>query len=77
MSENVEVTTLFKDNGVPIPKRFKYGSRVYDIDKVNLVHSIKRGARRIIVFNVTDRGGDHVLIFDTHTLKWEMQSSYL
>ena len=73
MSEIIEVTTLFKNGGPPIPKSFKWGSRIYNIRKINLFHTIKKGATRILVFNVSDDGGDRTLIFDTLTLRWSLE----
>lgn len=75
MAEVIEVATLFKDSSMPIPKWFKYGQQIYKISGVNLVHAIKRGAKRILVFNVTDDGGGHTLVFDTESLKWTMEES--
>ena len=76
MRENIEVTTLFKDTGVPIPKSFKLGSREYRIARVSLVHAIKQGARRVLIFNVADEGGERVLIFDTENLRWQMELAW-
>ena len=76
MPESIEVITRFKNSGLPVPQSYRSGQKEYSILRVNLVHSIKRGATRVLIFNVSDEGGDHTLIFDTGSLKWELGNNY-
>ena len=73
---HIEVVAKFTASGGLAPEYFKDGNREYKINSVNLVRSVRRGARRIIVFNVSDEGGEHILIFDTENLKWQLETNH-
>lgn len=76
MSENIEVVAAFTGLGKFKPTAFKYGQKLYRVHSINLFHSVKVGANRQFVFNVSDGANNWVLMFDTQTLRWTLNDQY-
>ncbi|HYD91683.1 MAG TPA: hypothetical protein VEA37_09380 [Flavobacterium sp.] len=72
--ENIEVFAAFSKSGGFKPQAFKYGQQVYKVAKVDLQYSVKQGASKLYVFNVSDEVNSWVLSFDTGTMKWNLQN---
>jgi hypothetical protein len=75
--ENVEVFAAFAKTGSFKPQAFKYGQQVYKVSKIDLSYSVKRGANKLYVFNVSDEANSWVLSFDTETMKWNLQNHFM
>ena len=71
----VEVVAAFNRAGTPEPRSFHYGQKRYSINSINLSYAVKQGANRLLVFHVSDDGGDRTLTFDTGTLQWKMHQT--
>ena len=74
--ENLEVVASFADGGKFKPTIFKYGQKIYRVKNINLFHTIKRGAERQYIFNVSDGANNWVLIFDTENLQWSLENQF-
>lgn len=68
-TEQVEVLVRFGKSGL-FPHKLKIGARTYEIEKVNLVHSITDGLVRIYFFSVSDGANYWKLGFNTESLNW-------
>ena len=74
--ESIEVVAAFNKSGHPQPTIFKYGQKVYRVQKINLFHSIKQGASRILIYNIVSEGNNWVLSFNNDNLRWTLQDQY-
>lgn len=70
--EPIEVLTAFKKDRVE-PMVFKWGNRHYQVKKVNLVHTERRGREKIYIFSVSDEANAYRLSFSSETLKWRLE----
>ena len=62
----------FKETGAE-PVMFKWGGRYYKVDRVNLVHTERKGRNKMYIYSVTDKANAFRLRFYTETLKWELE----
>jgi hypothetical protein len=72
ISEPVEVLVAFREKQIE-PMTFKWGIRHYQIRKVNLVHSERRGREKITYFSVSDESNAYRLSFSSESLKWRLE----
>jgi len=54
------------------PRHVRWGSRVYDITSVNLVHGAREGYKRVFYFSVSHNTDFMKLRLDTETLEWRL-----
>ncbi|MFA4954574.1 MAG: hypothetical protein WC641_04635 [Patescibacteria group bacterium] len=72
-SQPIDVLVAFRKERVE-PMTFKWDGRYYQVKKVNLVHSERRGRERIFFFSVSDDSGDAFrLSFSTDSLEWRLE----
>lgn len=72
VSEPVEVLVAFRGERVE-PMMFKWGARHFQVRKVNLVHTERRGREKITYFSVSDAANAYRLSFSSETLKWQLE----
>lgn len=70
--QNVDVMAAFGRNGTMLPKVFRYGNQTYRVENVSLAHSIRKGASKVLVFNVADGANHWTLIYDSENLLWKL-----
>lgn len=75
MNDKVDVSVDFSGRQVR-PKRVRWGTKVYDIAQVNLVHGALEGQKRIFYFSVSDNANFMKLKLDTETLEWRLVEVY-
>lgn len=72
IQEPIEVMAVFHQEYAE-PMTFKWGSRYYQINKVNLVHSEHDGREMIYYFSVSNDTAAYRLSFRTKSLKWMLE----
>ncbi len=72
IKEPIDVVVAYRQ-GKAEPMLFKWNGRQYKVERVNLVHSERRGREKVYIFSVSDRANAFRLKFYTETLKWELQ----
>jgi hypothetical protein len=72
VSQPVEVLVAFR-KGTVEPMTFKWGMRYFQVKKVNLVHTERRGRERIHIFSVSDGDNAYRLEMSSETLKWTLE----
>ncbi|MFH0891618.1 MAG: hypothetical protein V1867_02455 [Candidatus Falkowbacteria bacterium] len=75
INESVEVLARFAKDRVE-PARFRWRNRIYDVEKVNLVHKERRGSDKIYYFSVSDNANSFRLAFSTRDLSWTLEELY-
>lgn len=75
MNDPIDVSVDFTGRRIR-PKRVRWGTKVYDIEKVNLVHGSREGQKRIFYFSVSDAANFMKLKLDTETLEWRLVEVY-
>lgn len=69
--EDVSVITVFDhENGVVMPAKITWRARDYNIEKVGLHHTYRKGRTLIHVFSCTDGNTFFRLEHDTDNLRW-------
>ncbi|MFA5070517.1 MAG: hypothetical protein WC528_04530 [Patescibacteria group bacterium] len=58
------------------PLAFFWKGRRYEIDKINLVHSLRQGRDTLYYFSVSDKANFYRLSFDTGSLAWSLEEIY-
>lgn len=72
IQEPIEVMAVFhKEHAEPMT--FKWGTRYYQINQVNLVHSEHDGREMIYYFSVSSDTAAYRLSFRTKSLKWMLE----
>lgn len=74
-NDPIEVLVRFNKKKVE-PAVFKWKGRVYNIEKVNLVHRQKQGDDKIYYFSVSDAANFFRLAFHTRDLSWRIEEVY-
>ena len=74
-NEPVSVLVAFAKGRVK-PWKFRWGSRIYEIKKVNLVHGTHEGRSRVFFFNVSNDENAWKLRFNAETLEWRLMEAY-
>lgn len=75
MNDPIDVVVSFCDNRV-LPKRMRWNTRDYEIERVNLVHSAREGQKRIFYFSVSDATNYFKLKLDAECLEWHLVELY-
>ena len=75
LNEPIDVTVDFR-GARPRPHRVIWGGRTYDIQRVNFIHAVQEGRKRIYYFSVSDNANFMKLRFDTETLRWNIAEIY-
>ncbi|OGF31678.1 hypothetical protein A2533_03680 [Candidatus Falkowbacteria bacterium RIFOXYD2_FULL_35_9] len=75
IDEPIEVICAFLKNK-SLPLYFRWGNRRYKIDKVNLVHSVRRGRDKLYFYSVSNKSNYFKLCFDTEKNCWTLNESY-
>lgn len=70
--EAVEVMVAFRKER-PEPMMFKWGTRYFQIQKVNLVHAERVGREKVYYFSVSDEANAYRLSFRTESLQWQLE----
>ncbi len=63
-------------NGKSMPLYFRWNNKRYRIDKVNLVHSVRRGRDKMYFYSVSQSSNYYKLRFDTENNKWCLTEAY-
>lgn len=74
-NEPVSVLVAFTDGRVK-PWKFRWGSKIYDVKRVNLIHGSQEGRSRIFTFHVSDDDHAWTLRFNTETMDWRLVEAY-
>ena len=74
VSEPIEVLAAFRNERIE-PMIFKWGKRHFQIKKVNLVHSERRGREKIFFFSVSDEANAYRLSLSSETMKWRLEET--
>lgn len=70
-NEHISVVSVYNcENGLVIPKKIKWRSRVYCITKKNYYHKVRVGRIVMHVFHVTDGVMDFRIELNSDTLQW-------
>lgn len=72
--EPIEVLARFEKNKVT-PLNFRWGGRIYDNLKANLVYKERVGRTQLTYFCVDDGVNYFKLSFNGETLKWTMEET--
>ncbi len=75
LNEPIEVLVQFNSNKV-LPQFFKWRSKTYKVEKINMVHKERDGNDKIYYFSVTDTANFFRLAFFTRDLSWWIQELY-
>jgi len=71
-SQPIDVLVAFRKGGVE-PMTFKWDGHYYQVKKVNLVHSERRGREKVVIFSVSDEANAYRLAFSSDTLTWRLE----
>lgn len=74
IAQTIDVLVAFRKNGVE-PMTFKWNGHYYQVRKVNLVHSERRGREKVVIFSVSDEANAYRLSFSTDSLRWVLEES--
>jgi hypothetical protein len=72
INEPIEVLAAFRKEGTE-PMTFKWGSKYYQVNKVNLVHTEHDGREKIYYFSVSNDAMSYRLSFRTESLRWMLE----
>jgi len=72
ISQPVDVLVAFHKARVE-PMTFKWSGRYYQVKKVNLVHSERRGREKIVYFSVSDEANAYRLSYSSETMVWQLE----
>jgi hypothetical protein len=72
VNEPVEVLAAFRNNRTE-PMTFKWGTKYYQVHKVNLIHAEHDGREKVFYFSVSDETMAFRLSFRTESLTWKLE----
>lgn len=72
IGEKIEVAGVYNSRGFQ-PKRFKWRSRLYDVEQVTLATNAKDGGRRLRLYSVIVKGTAYRLRFDRDGEAWMLE----
>lgn len=76
IDEPIEVATHFKE-GEARPLAFRWQSRLFKVNKINLCHKFRLGNNLIYSYSVSTESGDNFKIsFNPNTLSWTLDQIY-
>jgi len=73
-SQTIDVLVAFRKGQVE-PMTFKWDGHYYQVKKVNLVHSERRGREKVVIFSVSDEANAYRLAFSTDNLTWSLEET--
>lgn len=76
INEPIEVIVRFGAKKIA-PLIFRWRSKNYQVNRVNLVHSGKVGQERWYYFSVSDKANYFKLAFNASNLKWYLEELYV
>jgi hypothetical protein len=77
VNEKIDVLVAFRKKGEVLPLSFDWDNRKYCVNKVNLVHSEKKGSNKWYHFSVSSNESYFKLGFDTGNHAWVLEEAYL
>jgi hypothetical protein len=75
INDPIEVAVHFKADKV-LPTAFRWQNRVYQIEKLNMVHKERAGNDVIYYFSVSDNANFFRLAFFTKDLSWRIEEIF-
>lgn len=76
IDESIEVATHFKE-GKAHPLAFRWQSRLFKVNKINLCHKFRLGNSLIYSYSVsTESGSNFKISFNPSTLSWVLDQIY-
>lgn len=72
IDEKIAVAGVYQQQGFQ-PKRFKWKTRVYDVEQITLVNDAKDGGRKLRFYSVIVRGTAYRLCFDRDNEQWLLE----
>ncbi len=72
VSEPIEVMVAFRRERAE-PLVFKWANRYYQIKKVNLIHTERKGREKTYIFSVSDEANAYRLSFSSESLQWRLE----
>jgi hypothetical protein len=72
ISEPIEVLAAFRKDRTE-PMVFKWGNRHYQVKRVNLVHTERKGREKMYIFSVSDDANAYRLTFSSETMEWRLE----
>jgi hypothetical protein len=75
LNDIVDVVVSFKANEV-VPKFFKWRQKIYQVNKVHLVHTSREGQQLLYHFSVSDAVNYFQLTFNSFNLSWRLTGLY-
>ena len=75
LNEPIDILVKFNRNKVT-PTFFKWRSKTYKIEKINLIHKERDGNDKIYYFSVSDNVNFFRLAFFTRDLTWRIQELF-
>jgi hypothetical protein len=75
INEPIEVLCAYV-KGKALPLFFRWNNKRFKIDKVNLVHSVRRGRDKMYFYSVSNQENYYKLCFDTEKNNWSLSESY-
>lgn len=74
--EPVEVLVAFRQKRTE-PMAFRWGGRLHQLQKTNLVHTQQNGREAIHYFSVSAEGASYRLAFYPRALRWMLEEVWL
>lgn len=75
LDDPVDVIVAFKNNRV-LPRRLQWNGNTYDIETINMVHTVREGKHRVFYFSVSDKANNFKLRLDPQHLEWRLIELY-
>lgn len=75
LPKTITVACLFTQN-IATPKKLIWHQTVYEIDKLGLHYTLKRGLTLFHVFCVSSKTLNFKLLLDTSSLVWQLEEVY-
>ncbi len=72
INELIEIMVKYQGNRV-IPKIFRWRKKLYQVEKINMIHKKRDGNDKIYYFNVSDKANFFRLAFFTMDLSWKLE----
>lgn len=75
IGEPVDVLAMFSEGRIR-PYVFRWKSRRYTVEKVNLSYTARDGLTRLFYFAVSSGSTVYKLCFDSFRMRWELEELY-
>ncbi|OGL73504.1 hypothetical protein A3F28_01860 [Candidatus Uhrbacteria bacterium RIFCSPHIGHO2_12_FULL_57_11] len=70
-NDPISVLVAFR-GGTVKPWKFRWGNRMFEVKRVNLIHGSREGRSRVFTFSCSDDANFWKLRFDTESLEWRL-----